>query len=194
MIITTLSTTLALACFKENFRKRQKKRETEPCMHQDLARSSPHLSLPSHPLTRRVPGPSRLPCPTCQPRGYTLAPTVDHAPDREPGRAPRSPPLLHVSPTKRTHAPAPLHLACSPGEATPSPVHHTRQATPNPLQTRRPGHAPVLYPTPTLGRFHSRTQALHLLSTLLAQTLTPSRPLDRRGHRRPPARADVTER
>jgi hypothetical protein len=154
--------------------------------------SSP--SLPSPPLTRRVPEPSKPPYPTCQPLGCTLP----LSPRPRSGQRPRQPTSASTPslcpPNQTSERISPSAPRVFPGEPAPSPVHHRRQATPNLLQACHPGHAPKTYPTPFPSNSRSRTRALHLPSTLLAQTLASSRPLDHLGHCQAPARTDVTAR
>jgi hypothetical protein len=155
-------------------------------MHQDLARSSPDLSLPSHPLTMWVHAPSRLPYPTCQPQGLTLTPSVDHALDRGPGRAPRNPPLLSIPSTKPARAPAPLDLAESPGELPNPLVHHRHQSTPNQRRPRRPRHVSALNSTLSPRRSGSRAWGEEVSRSLMAHAHPLSPPLTSTPHRPEP--------
>jgi hypothetical protein len=98
-------------CLTQKFLKERRERENPSMNAPDLAKISSSHHHPSPPLARRVHAPSRPPYPTCQPQGLTLAPSVDHALDREPGRTPRNPPLPSVPPTKPARAAAPSDLA-----------------------------------------------------------------------------------
>jgi hypothetical protein len=155
---------------------------------QDLARILSHPSLSSPPLARRVPVPKRPHNPTSQPLGCPLSLSPCPCSGRPRDSPPRAPPLLSASPTKQARAVASLHLACFPGETPPSPVHHHRQATPNPLRTCRSRHSPDFYPTLTSHHSRTCTRAPHHPSTPLAQTLPLSHPLQCRPCGRTPAR------
>jgi hypothetical protein len=153
---------------------------------QDLAKILSHPSLSSPPLARHVPVPKRPHNPTCQPLGCSLSLSPRPCSGRPRDSPPRAPPLLSASLTKRARAVASLHLTCFPGETPPSPMHHHRQATPNPLRTRLSRHAPDFYPMLTLRHSRSRTRAPHHPSTPLAQPLPLSRPLQCRPRGRTP--------
>jgi hypothetical protein len=135
-------------------------------MRQDLTRSSQDLSLPSHPFARRVTQTTTPP--------HLSATRVNPSPHCRPCSGQRtgsstskSTPLLCLSDqtNARTSTTAP-HVfprrACSLSRAPPPPS----------------DPQPVLYPTLTPGRFRSNTQTPRDTSTLLAQPLLPSRPLD----------------